>query len=286
MESVELLQHINEIHDTAFTFVERYTQGEQGAFALADPDGKRYVLKWQPGREHSSRLHYIRMITQHLRARGYPTPDYPWIGYTSGFTYAIQAALPGVPISRMTPSLLTRLIELNELQIAQAPAGPSDWPREVVDTVLVGGQGYCLHASLRQHSSATATLLLRLQEIVIAYKNAIKEQNDIVHFDFNPANLLVHEQAVSGVIDWDGASAGDATFDLATLLFYIYDDVVLRREHLWPYLSERSSLPVLSVYLAHMILRQVDWSLRHHDPATYNFYIARGQAILEDISHL
>jgi hypothetical protein len=48
MKPAELLQHINAIHGTAFTLVERYEQGEQGAFAIVDPNERRYVLKWQP----------------------------------------------------------------------------------------------------------------------------------------------------------------------------------------------------------------------------------------------
>jgi hypothetical protein len=40
MQLSQLLQHINEKHNTTFVFVNRYTAGEQGAFAIADSDGR------------------------------------------------------------------------------------------------------------------------------------------------------------------------------------------------------------------------------------------------------
>ena len=57
--------------------------------------------------------------------------------------------------------------------------------------------------------------------------------------------------------------AGDRAFDLATLLFYDYDHDDLRtrlRARLLHLAGPRPS----SAYLAHMVLRQVDWSVRYH----------------------
>lgn len=60
--------------------------------------------------------------------------------------------------------------------------------------------------------------------------------------------------------------AGDRAFDLATMLFYSYDHdgirAVLRRR-----LLELAEPGVACAYLAHMALRQVDWSLRFHPGA-------------------
>jgi len=126
-------------------------------------------------------------------------------------------------------------------------------------------------------------LLHQLQQLVLRHQEDPTEINDIVHFDFQPSNVLIYHQEISGVVDWEATCAGDAAFDLATLLFYIYDNVTLR-EQLWRYALERASLSVLSVYLAHLILRQVDWSLRHHDQTTSNRYLSRGQALLQEIA--
>ena len=283
MQIQELLKHINATHHTTLTLVKQYAQGEQGAFAVIDPDQKRYVLKWRPALEHAHHVQYMRAVTNHLRDQGYPAPDYQWYGHALGGTYTIQTTLPGAPIQQLTQPLLTRLLELNALQIDQAPPGPRDWPAEVVNTVLSGGQGYCLHTSLQQTSPLTARLLQQLQAIVLQHRETITRTNDIVHFDFQHANILVDQQAISGIVDWDGTCAGDAAFDLATLLFYTYDEMAIR-ERLWHHLLQHTPLSVVSVYLAHLILRQVDWSLRHHDQRTSDRYIARSQAVLQEIA--
>jgi thiamine kinase-like enzyme len=96
-----------------------------------------------------------------------------------------------------------------------------------------------------------------------------------------PATLLQH---ISGIIDWDAPYAGDCVFDIATLLFYSYDNLNMR-ELLWHAALEQASLNLLRLYFAHLILRQVDWSLRYHDLATSERYISRGWALLQEIEH-
>ena len=60
--------------------------------------------------------------------------------------------------------------------------------------------------------------------------------------------------------------AGDRAFDLATLLFYLYDHDGIRAR-LRARLLELTDPRAARAYLAHMVLRQVDWSLRHHPEA-------------------
>ena len=73
------------------------------------------------------------------------------------------------------------------------------------------------------------------------------------------------------------ALTGDRAFDLATMLFYLYDRHDIR-ERLRGRALELTSRRALSAYLAHMLLRQVDWSLRHHagtSATTHHLYLAR-----------
>jgi hypothetical protein len=60
--------------------------------------------------------------------------------------------------------------------------------------------------------------------------------------------------------------AGDRAFDLATLLFYLYDHDELR-DLLHARLMDLAGPQAARAYLAHMVLRQVDWSLRFHPAA-------------------
>ncbi len=279
----ELLQHINAIHSTTFHSVERYATGEQGAFAIKDEYGTRYVLKWQPGVQHLNRVLQAKAVTDVLRSVGYPASHFLFIGRALEGIYSVQVALPGMPIYPLTIGLIPRLLVLNELQAERALPGLRNWHDEVVSTVLIGGEGYCVHTSLQQHSHETSSLLKELQRLVSTYQYEPNRTRDIVHNDFQGANILVHDNQVSGIIDWDAPYAGDRVFDIATLLFYTYD-VLEIRNLLWQYALAHAPLELLSVYFAHLILRQVDWSLRYHDEATSQRYIVRSYALLDEIS--
>jgi hypothetical protein len=72
---------------------------------------------------------------------------------------------------------------------------------------------------------------------------------------------------VTGVVDWDAAGRGNGDFDLYTLRF----DLARRAPALGRWLGGllRDALPeeVAQACWAHMSLRMVDWSIRHHTPA-------------------
>jgi Ser/Thr protein kinase RdoA (MazF antagonist) len=283
MQPVQLLQHINAVHATTFELAYSYPDGEQGAFAISDAQGRQGVLKWQAGACDLQRAQEVEVITRQLRTSGYPAPRYLCIGSTAQGIYSIQETLPGAPLRHLSGAHLTRLLELNALQREQALAGLPDWHAEAIATVLCGGNGYCLHASLQQHAQRTRQLLTELQRLVALNREEPHRSNDIVHGDFQHANILLHNAQISGIIDWQAPGAGDSSFDLATLLFYAYDDPGIR-EPLWRHALAHASLKLLSIYCAHLILRQVDWSLRHHERATGERYILRGEALLQDLA--
>lgn len=286
MRLEELLQYINVLHSTTFVPLSKYVVGEQGAFAITDSQDKRYVLKWKPETQNLSRMQEAKAVTDVLRSIGYPASHFLFIGCALNCVYSIQTTLPGIPIypDPLDITLVPQLLELNELQRGRALPNMRDWHEEAVVTVLSGGDGYCLHASLLEYSCDTIKLLDTLQKIVLAHQAEPHRTTDIVHNDFQLANILVHNQRISGIIDWDAPFAGDRIFDIATLLFYSYDDLEIRKR-LWRYILKHATLNLLSVYFAHLILRQVDWSLRFHDQATSDRYIERGYTILADIAH-
>jgi aminoglycoside phosphotransferase (APT) family kinase protein len=109
---------------------------------------------------------------------------------------------------------------------------------------------------------------------------------DVVHFDFSFANVLTDGERITGVIDWNVPWPGDRAFDVATLLFYAYERPDLR-SWLWEQLLGRTSPEWAVVYLAHMVLRQVEWSVRHYPGSTVEqHYLAVGRAVLNDLSIL
>ena len=284
-----LLGFINEEHGTAFVAGGRYPAGEQGAFAISEPGGEgagRFVLKWRRGTGVPDDLREAVAVTERLRRVGFPAPRYRLVGFAPplGVSYSVQEALPGSPLrGRLDAPILNRLVALNQLQRGRALAASRDWPRPVADTVLHGGEGFCLLGSLRSYSAATAGLLGVLQRLAATDIGERPPTDDVVHFDFQGANILVHGGEVSGVVDWEGCCAGDRAFDLTTLFFYVDEGkgaVPGERERLWRLLLERTGPRLLGVYLAHLVLRQVDWSIRLHNRATVERFVAQADDVL------
>jgi len=148
----------------------------------------------------------------------------------------------------------------------------------MVSSVTDGCTGYCEHVAMRDHSDDTRSLLERLRRVADARRDIDVPTTDAVHYDFSPYNVLVRDAEIAGVVDWGGARLGDATFDLVTLAFYTYDSGV--RDALLAAARESTSPHAMELYVAHMILRQTDWSLRHDDAATAEWFAGVGEALL------
>ena len=84
------------------------------------------------------------------------------------------------------------------------------------------------------------------------------------------------------MIDWEAAGPGDCTFDLCTLLFYGAEHASLR-DVLWRAIDAQSSRDIAAVYAAHMILRQVDWSIRFHNPADVARWMRAAWIVVNDL---
>ncbi|HXW44367.1 MAG TPA: aminoglycoside phosphotransferase family protein [Streptosporangiaceae bacterium] len=232
-------------------------------------------------------------IVRDLRGRGYPAPQYVGVGESGGTIFTLQRRLPGQPMHRagMPPepellaAVLPSVLAAIELQRDAGDLARAPWPAWLLDTIETGGDGYCLHATMRQHPR-TAALLRRLQTLARRSRLDGARTRDILHFDMNPANILHAGGRLSGVVDWnvpfDGAAQGDRGFDVATLLFYTYD-VEAARDALWERALELSGLEWTTVYLCHLSLRQVEWSRRHSPGSADDArFMAIADAVLDD----
>lgn len=277
-----LVARINSFHRTAFALHGRTKIGESGtAYILSDAAGAEFVLKFGHGAE--TRIEHVQQITKRLRDVGYPAPRYICVGNDAGVKYSVQAMMPGKPTPRITAPMVDELIAINRLQAGIGDDLPAEWPSRVVDGVVKGFERYCVIDTLRREPS-TRAMLETLQELVVRHTGEISITGDIVHWDFNPGNVLVDGDRITGVIDWEGACAGDRGFDLATLLFYSYDDREVR-EPLGREVLDCSGHSALAVYLAHMIVRQVDWSMRHHGPEWSAGWIRTANEIICEIKN-
>ena len=281
--SADLIQQINQRHATAFVLRERYALGEQGAFALTDPAGNPFVLKWTADLRALARFQRARQVTDWLRALDYPAPEYVLVGHNADAAYAIQRALPGQPMQQLPPALAPDFLALNARQADLAQAEPAAWPEPVVSPVLFGGDGFCLLEPMQTYSATTASMLQRVQSLVRRHAGAIAPKADIVHYDCGPANVLASAAGITGVIDWDGWCGGDRMFDVATMLFYSYTDPAVRAA-LWQAILTHSGPASSAVYLAHLIHRQVDWSIRFHGAEAIERWLGIAATILDDLA--
>lgn len=245
------------------------------AFLATGRDGTVSVLKVSPGATGES-VARMRELAARLRHRGYPAARVLASGQVAGLTFWLQERLPGKVIGQVPDWLLPEVLRLNDAQ-AGLGAGTSRLTGLLAATLTVGGDGFCVHATLETRPD-TRALLRVVRQTAARHLAAVPEKGDFVHGDFTLANLLASGAGITGVIDINPPPlTGDRAFDLATLLFYLYDRDPIR-ERLHARVLEITGQRALDVYLAHMMLRQVDWSLRNH-PGTpalaHHLHLAR-----------
>lgn len=250
--------------------------GESGnAFLATDRSGEKSVVKVLPtaGASAGSQLRDLDVTVRRLRERGYPAPRLLGSGHADGMMFWAQEVLPGTPLDSRAGnadvSALARLLPCL-LQVNDAQAGLGIGALQLGDlvrtTLAVGGDGYCLHTTL-ERAPGTGDLLTLLRNVGDRHGGDIPDRGDYVHYDFSPANLLSDRASLTGVIDLNPpVVSGDRAFDLATLLFYCYDCDALR-DALRSRLLELAAPGVAATYVAHIVLRQVEWSLRHYPGA-------------------
>lgn len=265
----------------------------RSAFVVAVGDDQ-LIVKLVPGGPNAvaNQRRLVRLVTG-LRRRGYPAPEYVGAGESGGTIFTVQRRLPGHSLDRpglppepeLFATVLPDLLAAIELQRDAGDLARPPWPTWLTDTIEAGGDGYCLHATMRR-ADDTAALLDRLQALARRNQRGEPRTRDIVHFDMNPANILQAGGRLSGVVDWnipfDGAGQGDRGFDVATLLFYSYD-IDQPRQALWDRALQLSGASWTTVYLCHLCLRQVEWSRRHTPgSADDKRFTAIAQAVLGD----
>ena len=281
MTSQDVIAHVNQSLGTSYKIVGRYDAGESGvASQVIDDSSNRYVLKFDEGNEFRSE--HAAHATHRLRSLGYPAPEYVAVGSIASTSYSLQRVMRGEPIRlRVQLALLSQILHLNDLQRGQGQY-ENDEPARLIRGVMEGYSDFCIIDTFRTYSADSAAMLLALQRIVTDRASECPKRNDIVHFDFHTNNILIVGDRITGVIDWEGSESGDCAFDLATMLFYTWEFADFR-DQLWRALLERTTRGAVAVYLAHMIVRQLDWSMRHHNREMVDQYMRISRDILREI---
>lgn len=180
---------------------------------VATPRGDA-VAKWSSLPQTRSRAEAAAHAGTVLRQAGYPAPDVWCIADIAGGTLWLQRALAGTP-GRLAHSQAAAAVRLNRCQggLVTVPFG-RDWNAEI----------HRVHDE-RPGAGDDGDMdsLWRSIDVVLPTPARLRNSTDLVHGDFHPGNFLFEGDAISGVVDWDGAGHGSRAIDLAQLLCDLYD---------------------------------------------------------------
>jgi hypothetical protein len=247
-----------------YRLVGRLAGGETGAHEVRGPDGARLVVKWDddPGSQ-AARRRAVGLTARLASDAGWPVPT-QWIVDDGERMYVVQELLAGSPVEAFTHPLVDDLLALHErrLGLAGPEAGPSA-AVELIETLTVGGSGYCVHSSLRDHDARTAALVGRIEAFGRGLDPAQFPNTDIIHWDLHEGNLLQVDGHLAAVVDNDFVTTGDAAFDLVTLAVaateHSDDDV---RDRIFAAAFDHLDPVRREAYVGHLMIRVLDWAIR------------------------
>jgi GrpB-like predicted nucleotidyltransferase (UPF0157 family)/aminoglycoside phosphotransferase (APT) family kinase protein len=168
-----------------------------------------------------------------------PVPKFHHIAEIQGHTFAITEYLPGKPLRDFLLSDDKRNISQIMFKVGRA--------LNVISSVTLPSPGFfnksleieeqitrdkliifCLESleNSRAHSIIPAAQIQQIKTLFNVYKNFLPgtSETNLVHADFDPANILVTENngeiEISGILDWEFAFSGSTLWDVANMLRY------------------------------------------------------------------
>jgi hypothetical protein len=279
----EAVQLLSDVTAEPYQLVGRLPGGESGAYEIRGPDNSPLVAKWELDLGSQGARRFAVELTARLHDdAAWPVPQQR-IVESDTCLFVLQEFLPGEPVRVLGNVMLTRLLELHERRIGLArPEATSNWPDQLIQTLILGGHGYCLHSSLRNYDARTARLLDRIVEIGRGVDPSDLPGVDIVHWDLHSGNLLQIDNGLTGIIDTDFVKVGDAAFDLATLA--VSACAIDCEPGVRELLFERAIEPLNDArrypYIGHLLLRVIDWPIRYGRTDEVEFWLGQSDRLL------
>jgi aminoglycoside phosphotransferase (APT) family kinase protein len=271
------------LRELGFELGARAEGGEsEGAWFAAAPDGEPVVLKWFPEEAMADRYAVLLPGLDELRSRGVPVPEYPYVLSVDGSTLSAQQVLPGASVRNPAPAIVERVMECVAAMAGIAcplPApGLAAWGASVVQTLIVGLDGWAMHEPLRTGDRRSAAVLERVEAVGADADPAWFPADGLVHLDLHTDNVLADDDGrLTGIIDWDGACAGDPRFDLVRYAF----DLDGHDQPIWDIVEATGIEPqVIRAYVAHHALRCTAWAIGHR-PADVPRQLDRAERVLD-----
>ncbi len=237
----------------------------QGAWFATAPDGAPVVLKWSPDETMVDRYAMLLPGLDELRARGVPVPEYLHVIPLGGGTLSAQRFLPGQSEDNPSPAVVDAIVESVAAKAGIAGPPPADdqptWGAFVVHTLTVGRSGWGMHEPLRTWDRRTAVVLDRIEAVGADADPNWFPDDGLVHLDLHTDNVLIDDDTLSGIIDWEEACAGDHQYDLVQFAF----DLDGHDQPVWDIIDAVGFEPqVLRAYIALLVLKCTSSAILHH----------------------
>ncbi len=279
------------LRELGFELTARAEAGEsgEGAWFATAPDGAPVVLKWFRDETVADRYAVLLPALDVLRTRGVPVPEYPLVRAVDGWTVSAQRVLPGRSWEAAhghgariaPPQMVDRVIEY--IGAAAGIDGPQPapslrpWCEFMIHTLRVGENGWAMHAPMLSLNARGAALLERIKAVGADADASWFPTSGLVHLDLHTGNLLGRSDGtLTGIIDWEGACAGDHRFDLVEFAF----DLDGAGQQIWDRVEPLIEPHLLRAYVAHVALKFTDWAIRHH-PDDVTRQLDRAERVLD-----
>lgn len=233
----------------------------QGAW-FATKEGEPVVLKWSPDPASSERYAALLPALAELRARGAPVPEYVAVVSFEGGILSAQTRLPGRSEDNPAPRAVEELAAAVAAQAGLTgppPLHESTWGAFVVQTLRRGQPDWGQQEPLRTWSPRSEKLLARARAVGASVTPDLFPSSGLVHLDLHTDNVLLEAGRLTGIIDWEGACAGDPRYDLVQFAF----DLEGHAQPTWELVDVLDLPPqVLRAYLALLVLKCTSAAIR------------------------
>jgi hypothetical protein len=252
-----------QLRDLGFQLEGRAPGGESGGawFAIA-ADGARVVLKWFADEGVADRCAVLLPALDVLRSVACLCPSTRSCA-VDGWTLSRQV-LPGrsfpiaPPAGRSDDRVRRRRRHRRRSATGDSAAG---WGEFVIHTLTVGEDGWAQHESLRAHSDRARRIIDFVESVGADAEPSWFPTSGLVHLDLHTDNVLaLNDGTLTGIVDWEGACAGDHRYDLVAYAF----DLDGHGQQIWDRVEPLVEPHMLRAYVAHMALRRTDWAIRYH----------------------
>ncbi|MFE9751280.1 phosphotransferase [Saccharothrix saharensis] len=260
----EVIELLRRERGAALTLVGRFARGDEGAYEVIGADGARLVLKWLPwGREARHAEEHVEPALARLRAAGCPIPRQVAAGRVGGLWFELQEHVAGSPVEQVDGVTLEQLIAVVDRERGAGSGAGGDWWDLIVGGLVEDRSPLCRPSALVGCERPVSELLSRLRASAAAAPLPARVPDDLVHFDFGPANVLVDGGRVTAVLDWRSCRTGDASYDLVTVDWDLAAWPKAEpgvRDRLADEIHRTTDRGALVAYAAHCVLRNLTWA--------------------------